>query len=116
MPRKKEDISVQKIKDFTKKYISLMQDEHEDSGEWAYVMLEPYLMKDCTVTTDFLKQMDKTEFDAIAYCFSEIVYKFQSVKMIEIIETLYLQFYGNDKTTEFYHDNIEGLRNCIKKN
>lgn len=55
----------------------------ENSTEWAYAVLEPALLADEKVTLGFIKQIDKAELEAIAYCFEEIVSKFRSKQIVE---------------------------------
>ena len=60
----------------------------------------------------YLAGIAKERFDYICEAIDEVVYYFQR---IEMIESLYTKFYGNDSNNDFYHNNIECLRNYIKK-
>ena len=112
---KKEQITVEMLKEITKEYIRQENDETENSTEYAYVALEPNLLKNEELTTEFLKQSSKDEYDAIAYLFYDIVHKFQSVPLIDLIESLYSKFHG-ESDIEFYNEYVDNLQKCIKEN
>jgi hypothetical protein len=109
-----ERITVAKLKALTTKFIELVQNEFENSTEWAYVMLEPDLLKNEECTVSFIEQMNKEEFNAISDFFMQIADRFQSKKLIELIEAQYRSFYGDNTDSDLYRDNIKGLRDCIK--
>jgi hypothetical protein len=44
----------------------------------------------------------------------QIADRFQSKKLIELIEAQYRSFYGDNTDSDLYRDNIKGLRDCIK--
>lgn len=112
---KKEQITVEMLKEITKEYIRQENDEMENSTDYAYFALEPKLLKNEEVTTEFLKQSSKDEYDAIAYLFYDIVYKFQSLSLIDLIESLYSKFHG-ENDSEFYNEYVDNLQKCIKEN
>ena len=91
-------------------------DERENSTEWAYVMLEPDLTANEEVTLRYLMQISKDEFDVLGedHWFDDILKKFKSVEILNVIHAQYIKFYGNDKTSGFYQDSIEYLCKYIK--
>ena len=72
------------------------------------------LQRDYDTTMQYLSQISKEQFDFIGPVLDEIVYPFQKLEMVELLENLYRQFYGESKDTEFYQDSIEGLRGGLK--
>lgn len=110
----KKTITVDYLKRIVQDYIRVEQDEMENSTEWAYVYLEPEILSSKEATLGFLKGMVKLEFDAIAYLFDEIVYKFNSVEILSVIQNKYAEFYGDNKNTDIYNESIKGLENCIR--
>ena len=76
------DDTLEMLKEIIKEYIRQENDETENSTEYAYVALEPNLLKNEELTTEFLKQSSKDEYDAVAYLFYDIVHKFQSVPLM----------------------------------
>lgn len=113
----KSKITVEQLKELVQEFIALEDDKEMDSGEWAYVMLEPMLIANEEVTLNYLKQINEEEFRALGenHWFEDILCKFRSVEILDVIRTQYFRFFGEDTTTEFYLDSIEGLQNCIKK-
>lgn len=111
----KNEITIEQLNSLVQEYIALEQNEMENSTEWAYAVLEPALLISETVTLNFLRQVERIAFEAIAYCFESIIIKFQSAAILREIEELYEKFYGSDENTDFYLDNIKGLKNCIKE-
>ena len=112
----KNSITGERLKALIQEYIILRNDEMENSTEWAYVMLEPDLIANEEVTLRYLMQINKDEFDVLGEdnWFEHIVGKFRSQEMLNIIQMQYKKFYGGSTDTEFYHNNIECLKNCIK--
>ena len=111
-----EKITVNRLKSLVQEFIIKEKDEMENSTEWAYVMLEPVLVESLSVTLDYLNQITEEEFNVLGenHWFEHIVGKFKSAEVLDIICLTYHKFYGESTDTEFYRDNIEGLRNCIK--
>ena len=112
----KNKMTVERMKELVQEFIVMEKDETENSTEWAYVMLEPALLECEDVTLNYFKQIDKEEFNAIGdnHWFEDVLCKFQSVELLNTIISQYVNFYGEDKTTDFYQNSIKGLHNCIK--
>ena len=112
----KNSITVERLKELVQEYIILRNDEMENSTEWAYVMLEPNLIANEEVTLHYLMQINKDEFDVLGedQWFEYILGKFKSQEMLNVILEKYKNFFGESTDTEFYHESIEGLDNCIK--
>lgn len=87
-------------------------------GAWSMFTLVTLkkMQQDYDITMQYLSQISKEQFDFVCEGIEEVVFCFQKVEMVELIESLYHKFYGESKDTDFYHNNIEGLYNCIKKN
>ena len=95
---------------------TLIKQDQESDGAWNTFMLYTIkdMMQDYDVMVQYLCDITKEQFDFICEAIDEVVYHFQKPELIGIIENLYHKFYGDDKSTAFFRDNIEGLRNCIK--
>ena len=104
------------LKDLVQQYIALINDEMEDSTEWAYVALDPALVENEEVTTNYLKQISEDEFKVLGEdrYFEDIVSKFKSSEILSVIRLQYKNFFGESTDTDFYRNSIEGLDNCIK--
>ncbi len=89
----------------------------EGGGAWSMFTLYTIkdMKKDYDVTMQYLADISKKQFDYICEAIDEVVYHYQRIEMVELIESLYTKFYGNERNSDFYHNNIECLRNCIKK-
>ena len=114
MSRKKNDsVSVEIL---NSEIADWVEQDQESPGAWdMFLMVTVKKMKsDYSVTMQYLSQISKEQFDFVCEGIEEVVYHFQRIEMVELIESQYHKFYGENKDTEFYHDNIEGLRNCIK--
>ena len=61
----KNKITVERLKELTREYIILRNDEMENHTEWAYVMLEPDLTANEEVPLSYLMQINKDEFDVL---------------------------------------------------
>lgn len=112
----KNSITVERLKELVQEYITLRNDEMENSTEWAYVMLEPDLIANEEVTQRYLMHINKDEFDVLGedHWFEHIVGNFKSQEMLNIIQMKYKSFFGESTDTEFYREAIAGLRDCIK--
>ena len=111
---KKETITVEKLKELVAEYIRLEQDPLENSTEWAYVALEPELKASEAMTLAFLKQMNKEEFDGMCPFFFDVMRRFKSSEMLQIIEAHYAEYYGTGRETDLYRTYISGLRYEVK--
>ena len=113
---KKDKITVERLKALVQEYITLRNDEMENSTEWAYVMLEPDLQACEEVTLNYLMQINEEEFVALGddQWFDIILSKFKSAEVLNVILAKYANFFGEDTTTPFYQDSIEGLHNYVK--
>ena len=113
---KKDKITVERLKALVQEYITLRNDEMENSTEWAYVVLEPDLQACEEVTLNYLMQINEEEFVALGedHFFETILRKFKSVEILNVIRAKYTAFFGEDTETDFYRDSIEGLQHCIK--
>ena len=112
----KSHITVEQLRELVNMFMIFEQDPNEDSTEWAYACLEPALVECERITLDYLRQISKREFDALGEngYFEDILRRFPSVEILDVIEMRYLDFYGDNKNTDFYRENIAGLRNCIR--
>lgn len=113
MSRKNEPITVESL---NKEISTWVEDDKEGNGAWNMFTLFTLkdMQRDYDITMQYLSQMPKEHFDFVCEAIEEVVYHFQRMEMVELIETLYHKFYGDGCDTEFYCDNIKGLRNCIK--
>ena len=112
----KSKITVEHLRKLVQEFIAMEKDETEDSTEWAYVALEPDLLKCEEVTLNYLTQINKEEFIALGenHWFDDILRKFKSSEILNTIYLKYNEFYGEEKTTDFYINSIEDLENYIK--
>lgn len=112
----KSKITVEHLRKMVQEFIAMEKDETEDSTEWAYVALEPDLLKCEEVTLKYLTQINKDEFIALGenHWFYSILHKFKSSEILNTIHLKYVEFYGEEKTTDFYINSIEGLESYIK--
>jgi hypothetical protein len=113
---KKEVVTFEMLKDLTQTYVSLLKNPMEESTDWAYACLEPVICKSSEATTALIEQLDAEEFDAIAPYFRDIIRKFQSPYLVEVIEKLYQAYHGNDTESEYYVLYIKGIRKHLKQN
>ncbi|MBQ7307434.1 MAG: hypothetical protein IJW82_02800, partial [Clostridia bacterium] len=67
------------------------------------------------ITMQYFNQITKEQFEFVGDVFDLIVYPFQKIEMVELLENLYLKFYDNNINTDFYNDNIKNLKQCIKR-
>lgn len=113
--RKNDPMTAQSIRDEVTTWI---KQDCLGGGAWSMFVMHTIkdMKKDYNTTMQYLSEMTKDHFDYVCEAIEEVVYHFQRMEMVKLIEDLYVKFYGDDKNTDFYHDNIEGLRNCIKKN
>ena len=113
MSRKNESVTVVSLNQEIETWI---EQDQESPGAWSMFMLVTLkkLQQDYEITMQYLTQISKEQFDFVCPVIDEIVYSFQKMEMVELIENLYHKFYGASKDTEIYCDSIEGLRNCIK--
>ena len=110
-------VTVEKLKELVQEFMRLEQDEYENSTEWAYVALEPDLIRSHDVTLAYLKQIDsKEEFVSLGEnsFLEEILDHFQSAAIYGAIEEQYAKFFGTAKETPFYKEFIEGLDKIVK--
>ena len=112
----KDKITVERLKALVQEYITLRNDEMENSTEWAYVALEPDLLACEEVTLNYLMQINEEEFVALGddHWFDVILSKFKSVEILNVILSQYANFYGEDTETDFYQDSIKDLHYWIK--
>ena len=113
MSRKNEPITVASL---NQEIATWIEQDQESNGAWNMFMLVTLkkLQRDYDTTMQYLSQISKEQFDFVCEGIEEVVYHFQKIEMVELLESLYHKFYGESTDTEFYRDNIEGLRNCIK--
>ena len=112
---KKEQITVERLKALVAEYARKENEPYGHPVEWAYVMLEPDLIASREITLEFLKQMSKEEFDVMLNFFLDVMKKFKSAEFLSIIESHYLKYYGENKETEAYIENIDGLEAEVSK-
>ncbi len=112
----KNKMTVDKLKALIKEFIILEQNEMEDSTEWAYVNLEPELTKNEDIILEFLKQMTQDEFITIANnsWFEDVLCKFNSIEMLNIIKSKWNLFFANNDSSQIPFFEIDKLNNCIK--
>ena len=114
MSRKKNDsLSVEVL---NREIADWVEQDSESPGAWDMFLLVTVkkMKSDYGVTMQYLSQISKEQFDFVCEGIEEIVHHFQKLEMVELIESQYHKFYGDRKDTEFYRDNIEGLRNGIQ--
>ena len=89
----------------------------EGDGAWNMFILHTVkdMMQDYAVTFQYLSQITKEQFDFVCEAMDEVVFHFQKIELALLMEELYRKFYGENTQTDFYRDNIQGLRSCIKK-
>ena len=94
-----------------------IEQDGDGGGAWNMFTLRTLkdLKRDYSVTMEYLANITKEQFDYVCEAIDEVVYHFQSVEMVELIETLYKQFYGDDKSTALYRENIKDLKSCTKR-
>ena len=94
----------------------LVLHDHEDEGAWCTFTFSTLkdMQLDYDVTMEYLSTVTKEQYDFVCEAIEEVVYHFQKLEMVELLETLYDRFYGHDRDTAFYRDNIKPLRDCIK--
>ena len=112
--KKNNPVSAESLKSEIANWID---QDAEGGGAWSMFTLYTIkdMQKDFDVTMQYLADISKKQFDYICEAIDEVVYHYQRIEMVELIESLYEKFYGNDRDNDFYHNNIECLRNCIKK-
>ena len=93
-----------------------VKEEPVSAGAWDMFVLCTLkdLQKDYAITMECLEGLEKEQFDFVCDAIEDVVYHFQKIEMVELIERLYTKFYGEDQDTELYRTDISGLRNCIK--
>ena len=93
-----------------------VKDDKVSPGAWDmfYSITLKKLKKNYDITMQYLTQITKEQFDFVCDAIDEVVYSFQKIEMVELIESLFHKFYGQSTDTEFYKNNIKGLRDCIK--
>ena len=115
MSKKKNDpVTAESLKTEIANWIA---QDVEGDGAWSMFTLYTIedMKKDYDVTMQYLADISKMQFDYICEAIDEVVYHYQRIEMVELIESLYEKFYGNDRDNDFYHNNIERLKNCIKR-
>lgn len=110
---KNEPITANSLREEVENWVN--QDK-ENPGAWDMFTVHTLkkLQQNYDETMKYLSQITKSQFDFICEAIDEVVYHFQRIEMVELIENLYHKFYGNDTDTDFYRDNIKVLRDCIK--
>ena len=108
MPKK--EVSVEYLRSLTLRYIELLHSETENSTEWAYVMLEPDLLADATVTLAFFRTLGRKEFEALGPYYEDVMQKWKDSALVNLLEDLYSIYYGENRDTEFYREFLCGLR------
>ena len=94
----------------------LVAHDHEGEGSWSTFTLSTLkdLQLDYAVTMEYFSTITKEQYDFICEGIEDVVYHFQRIEMVELLEALYAKFYGCDRDTELYRYSIEPLRGCIK--
>ena len=115
MSRKKNDLVI--AESIKVEIANWIDQDTEGDGAWSMFTLYTIkdMKKDYNVTMQYLADISKKQFDYICEAIDEVVYHYQRIEMVELIESLYTKFYGNDRNNDFYHNNIECLRNFIRK-
>lgn len=114
MSRKKNDsLSVEVL---NREIANWVEQDPVSPGAWDmfFTVTIKKMKSDYDVTMQYLSQISKEQFDFVCEGIEEVVHHFQKLEMVELIESQYHNFYGESKDTEFYHNNIECLKNCIK--
>ena len=104
------------VESLSKEIATWVEQDKENPGAWNMFTLVTLkrLKSDYEITMQYFSQITKEQFNFVIEAIEDIVYHFQRIEMVELVEKLYCDFYGENKNTNFYRDNIEGLRNCIK--
>lgn len=105
------------VESLNKEISNWIEQDRESNGAWNMFTLVTLkeLKQDYSVTMQYLSQMTKAHFDFVCEAIEEVVYHFQRIEMVDLLESLYHKFYGEGCDTDFYRDNIMGLRNCIRR-
>lgn len=112
--KKNEQITVELLNN---EIAGWVKDDNVSPGAWDmfYSVTLKKLKNNYDITMQYLTQITKEQYDFVCDAIDEVVYHFQKIEMVELIENLYYKFYGQSTNTEFYNDNIKGLKDCIKK-
>ncbi len=115
MSRKRtEPITAESIRNEISVWIA---DDGKSGGAWDMYVISTVknMKKSYDVTMQYLKDVTKEHFDFIIEGIEEVVHHFGRIEMVELIESLYAKFYGDDKGTDLYRENVEPLRAVIKE-
>ena len=93
-----------------------VEQDRDNPGAWSMFVLHTLkkMQRDYNVTMEYLAQVTKEQFDFVCEAIEEVVYHFQRIEMVDLIEARYREFYGEEYGTVLYIESISALRGCIK--
>ena len=104
------------VESLDKEVSTWVEQDKNSPGAWSMFILVTMkkLKQDYDTTMQYLAQITKEQFDFVCEAIEEVVYHFQRIEMVDLIEARYREFYGDDYGTELYTHSISSLRGCIK--
>lgn len=111
--KKNKPITVDSL---NKEIANWVEQDQKNPGAWNMFSLVTLkeMQRDYDITMQYLSQITKEQYDFVCSAIEEVVYHFQKMEMVDLIESLYHKFYGESCDTEFYCDYIKELHNCIR--
>ena len=111
--KKSETVTVESLNSEISTWV---EHDRDNPGAWNMFVLHTLkkMQRDYNVTMDYLAQITKEQFDFVCEAIEEVVYHFQRIEMVDLIEARYREFYGDDYGTELYTHSISSLSGCIK--
>ena len=107
-------VTVELLKKDVENYFAL-EKENANGWEWYCTCAIKNLTKNEEITTAYIRQMTKEEFDVTVSLAEELFNYFKNKEMVLLLIGLYEKFYanGNDKD-DIYHYEIEPLKQRLK--
>ncbi|MBQ7364316.1 MAG: hypothetical protein IJW46_01815 [Clostridia bacterium] len=106
------NVTVETLKALSMQYHLNAGNENVNVAQWAVLHFAPALLTDYEISLAFIDQMTKSEFDAASSFFGAMIRKFQSLDMVEKIETVYHRFYSTTNN-EIYRETVANIRNYL---
>ncbi|MBR2986927.1 MAG: hypothetical protein IKC63_02795 [Clostridia bacterium] len=107
-----QTVTVETLKALSMQYHLNAGNEYVNVAQWAVLNYAPALLTDYETTFAFIDQMTKSEFDSASSFFGAMIRKFQSLEMVEKIETVYHRFYSTTNN-ELYRETVANIRNFL---